>query len=869
MILMAEPQQTKIMAPPHKCADDDNYNFMTSPTTRHGRKRNVATLPTSVSSSVSSVERNQGSGSILPAGKSMKTVGESFHDKDNGCSKRRWPTTSQYIRGLTLVAAFLVLRTLHTSFVYTYNWKASEDRNLDSPFLELPSNFRGSERRSRRKRPRSSIAIDPVASSIYPLPTNHILSSNELNLADEGAWKRLCGGKDQYSIVPSSRVLISGIVSHPLGSEIALTLTKKCGVENMVGIADHPLNTDAFSRLAFLLRHLPNLQIHTSEFGINEVEMSEIFASLKPTLVIYLEAAPSPMPLERMPPPFQLRKTINTLELLCNSIVKQKYRDSQEAQLVHVTSGDQNELLSMAASHVYPMLLHTYRVQYDLRILQLKLPHIYGPFREGALWITDGFLQGNTTNLTNVDGNVPLIHISDSVQAVLSGMALSEASTARMKLLVIPDSHTINLNQLLKNIQESRNISADKLAYLVSWYHKNVYPYADTSVHEDKFTARLIRKAIGTTNKRLSLNESDGISLLQRRQNGTFPCLCECAAHIPCKKTSVLTPLLPISRSVTTGCRFVVYMVNFSRRLDELPLLSEAQEYRFSWPGDQICQVAFVSSKSKLVKRLAEIKKRQQPKAKLQTEDLNGELVENRWRLVWLEQDDSESLSEADYMMLKIVPGTFFSSNVTKAFYIEPDHLHSLPALNVLWFLMAKGLDTKKRKAKGKTIPARHNALLTYSFNVPEDNVANMDALARFVLGLKNQGSERIWPRRQLRFYELALESMDYRPIDTLFLIHNLESDRSRRLRCEWYEEQLFWSDDDKRNRDLEDLSLSFVMARWRFENRLVPFDDEKWGERIVDPSKGDSVEIRDQGSSQSQYFIKLHRPMEVRRHYN
>jgi hypothetical protein len=327
--------------------------------------------------------------------------------------------------------------------------------------------------------------------------------------------------------------------------------------------------------------------------------------------------------------------------------------------------------------------------------------------------------------------------------------------------------------------------------------------------------------------------------------------------------------------------------------MEDLPAIQEGPESSNGmWPRDLVCQVAFVSPKSKLVTTLVQEEKHNRPKDNLHTADLNGKLLHNNWLLIWSKRDDTDTMTEADYMMPKIVPGNFFGGNVTKAFYVEPTLVYSLPSLQIMWYLMAKQLDAKKQKGRTTrvtrsgtsvgelvelpVVPARHVALFTHSFGLPEplSSEISMDAVAKFVLAQKGQGSERsLWPRRQMQFYDNALERSRVQLVDTFILIHNLESDRSRRLRCEWYEEQLFWSNDqDGRNRDLEDLSLAFVLARWRTENRLVPAvdDDDIWGERIVDLSKGDKVEIIETAteSPPSQYFVRLHKPMKARRQY-
>jgi hypothetical protein len=167
-------------------------------------------------------------------------------------------------------------------------------------------------------------------------------------------------------------------------------------------------------------------------------------------------------------------------------------------------------------------------------------------------------------------------------------------------------------------------------------------------------------------------------------------------------------------------------------------------------------------------------------------------------------------------------------------------------------------------------IPAKHVALFSHWFASQGHGTAG--AMAKDTLDQKGIGWERSWPTQQLSFYDYVMRDYGLKVPDTFLVVHNVQSDRSRRLRCEWYEEQLFWStnsDDgeEHRSRDLEDLTLAFVLARWRAEDRLIPAD-ESWGERMLTDDELKDTKEDDSSSRSSQYFVKMHRPMAVRRKY-
>jgi len=213
---------------------------------------------------------------------------------------------------------------------------------------------------------------------------------------------------------------------------------------------------------------------------------------------------------------------------------------------------------------------------------------------------------------------------------------------------------------------------------------------------------------------------------------------------------------------------------------------------------------------------------------------------------------------------------------------LEPSNIQALPSLPILWFLMSKQLDQRKIPGRDKIvrrsgtsvestvhipgIPAKHVAMFSHWFGSQEHDTAG--AIAKDILDQKGIGWERPWPTQQMSFYDHAMRDFGLKVPDTFLVVHNVQSDRSRRLRCEWYEEQLFWSTDDgeeHRSRDLEDLTLAFVLARWRAEGRLIP-DDETWGERML--TRDELKDKKEDDSRSSEYFVKMHRPMAVRRKY-
>ena len=435
----------------------------------------------------------------------------------------------------------------------------------------------------------------------------------------------------------------------------------------------------------------------------------------------------------------------------------------------------------------------------------------------------------------------------------------------------------------------------NKLLAILSWYDKQASPYSLSFNTTSKSDLHATESVTYKTNQNLLQQtiDSESVSQIEKRQHNLFPCISECSQQQVSCVTSVWDEVIPITQEITSDCRYLLYTANFSDALIEIPQLQEAAN-NASWPRPSLCQIAFVSSSSPLVKNTIIANERNES---ITTHNLtgtdkvgnwNGKISNNGWRLVYVNQDET-SLSEADFMMPKITPGSFVSKNTTKALYMEPEHLKTLPPLQVVWYLMSRQLDAKAVPAregykKGQfvnlpPVPEKHITLFGHSLDVSAARLdiskpTYMTKLAEFTLRQKRRDpqSQSVWPKRQIEAYSKSIrwqdQIVDFRPVDTFLMIHNLGYKRSRKLRCEWYDEQLFWEN----NRNLEDISMSYVMYRWRLKEWLrstTVTDDEEpdetagqvWGEQMMD-------EPISAGSPSSHYFVKLYASMRARKFY-
>lgn len=766
------------------------------------------------------------------------------------------------------------------------------DGELDA--MDIPYRHHDNTSSGRIRRPPLVLSMNDETGTSHSTTTRGTSTRMQVQIPQNPKHlSSLCG-----TIVDTdARVLISGILSHPFGSELAMFLSKDCNVQRIVGISEHALDSEGYRRLAFLLRYLPNIEIHRTaavDSGPASMDISRIFESLIPTHVIHLEETSFlPSSLQITPAMIAVRNSINKIERVCEAMVKQKASGMISPRMVYVSTPtvQGSDQLTMAIRDIYPMLMKTYRSKYDIQLAHLQLPTIHGPFSEVSYLMGSILNQSkNLTTTVNMPTELPasLIHISDSIYLTLNCLSRikQSADNSLLPSFTAAKVHTHSLAALssaLRPNQAMNSSHSDRLLgqshHMRSWYHKVAHLY-DTSNGDNPRTQQAIRQTNSDIVEGFQNNRSiAGISQIERRNFQLFPCSSECATpHTQCSNSSFDESVHTVTRNSTYDCRYVIYTTDFSSSLKDLPALRNATDQNVAWPSHLVCQVAFVSSNSKLVSKL--IHHEESKTDQLEMSYWNGKLTHNRWRLVWASPEEELPLSEADYMMPKIVPGNFFSHNVTTALYMEVKHIDPLPSLPILWYLMAKQLHQKGIPGRDKVVrrsgtsvestihipglPARHIALFSHWAHTRRH--ASAGTMAKYVLDQKGVGWDRQWPNQQMEFLDFAWKDFDIHLPDTFLLVHNIQSERSRRLRCEWYEEQLFWSDKEARNRDLEDMTLAFVLARLRMEHRLVAFDDA-WGERLL--SSDELTRIADAEDMSSQYFVKHHKAMKVRRSYD
>lgn len=703
-------------------------------------------------------------------------------------------------------------------------------------------------------------------------------------ITDYIAGDDVCGHNKTNGYNINDRIVIAEILSHPVAAELAIKLADGCGVRHILGISNRLLSTEESARLEFLLHEIPTLQIKFGRGSLGSRATDELFESFSPSHIFYFHQDFD----EENPLAFRSRS--NQLEQICNTIVKMKFKSAEKGvrtRLLYVTSDLPEANKSGLSVTIASIMLGTYRAKYHLDASVLHLPYIFGPFTEGALWLrSDDFVDrvneivGRdqnqydkiTTSEVTTDNSFgmsqPILSTTDAIRSIMiSGKWGDIPNYESIPILSAQKFQTtlMNLSEKLLPLFKasftpdinSKYLDASFLPIL-SWNYKRAKPYRDPTgfetypIESDKITT------LGLNNTRHHFVKEDtaeisAFSQLERRQHNLFPCISVCASQVECK-SSVWDSIAPIAKMATKDCKFMLYTADFSRNLKELPLVRDSVNTA-KWPRESFCQLAFVSSKSTIVNDAIqkEPKNKGGDLSRKIVEEWNGRVSSNGWTLVWVDKDE-ESLDQTDSMIPKINPESIVSPNVEVVFYIEPEHYKVVPPLQ-LWFEMSKHMVAAAEIRDDYLIPERHIAFFAHAYNesaVEHLDVTEPDYISKAVKLILEQNNkmsldevQHFQTARQRQAYSSSLmwqkEELEFELIDTALMMYKVHNIRARQFRCEWYEEQLFWSNEN--NRNLEGLSLSFVLNRWRRRGRLLRNSfDEKWGEMMLLGENGEEL---------------------------
>ena len=643
------------------------------------------------------------------------------------------------------------------------------------------------------------------------------------------------------------RVLITGILSHPLGTAITLFVSKQCQVKHIMGVeylyeeetpprgraTESPFSTDVLENYQRLVHQIATLdivflptlagrrrqnqrRIHWSRQ--DGLDRAKVFQA---THIIHLEDVHWES--EYSVGYGDATRTLPTFSTRWNH-ARIKWQD----MLSIVLDGPANHAsppVLLSVSTTPPLTLPWLSLTSNLLTKALRqvfhspmsivtLPPTYGPLVTPKSPNVQNQMFGTAKVQPAVDSSNSSnrsIYVDDAVStslralAALSQTTMTESNPVR-HFVVDPSA-----SDLKKTERESRR--AKEIDAWLSRLGNNQH--------------------INTVNA--TYLETYGLSTTR------FPCASSCGT-VHCRP-SELDDLRTISHKVTAGCDRVMYMVDLSKDRSTVPIPKNIKRDEVSYP---ICRVAFVSGQSLLVQNL--LKQDSNSNDVLSFEKLqeeNGKHEEHSWRLVWLSNVDDKVLSAADLALLRLDPGSLFEDSVKKAMYTNMDEV--LTATSSQLEDIMNELDRSAQPASSKFVHVPGTKLLQEQSIRPErarravfyakrrkmcssdEDCANTSyfGLEQFV---QKSNGRLSW--NQVSFYTNLATLIDYNReffpsahstnsapndssipyywVDPGMYVHDLTMQQSRQFRCAWYSEFLRWNGEGV---DSEVLSLAFLVG--------------------------------------------------------
>ena len=489
------------------------------------------------------------------------------------------------------------------------------------------------------------------------------------------------------------------------------------------------------------------------------------------------------------------------------------------AIVIHLDHGDNHDNSFLAHMHWRQLLLLDHHPTL-LRVSQVDRPHWWTPPHVTVLQLPThvyGPYMDDASYQHTADNN-DAVYVDRALRAILQVLS-SHSHNGGGRYRLAPTAAANSGAQLQWDVAALKQQLPPDLRKTLTWKYEHDHPY--------------------TWNHTLP-----GLDTTYRHSYGAHPKPLPCASS--CQRPSECTPsvwdaIVPIAQAATFNCTFVVYLTALDPDQDQL--------YVPSSRGDELCRVAFVTESSPLV----------QDRVRRQVSDnnlaqSNGQVEVDGWTVVWL---PTGPLSDADYMLPLIDPSQLFHPTVHKAMFVDSAEF-AQPSDDALLVIMLSidrlghGKGWRKEKRPGTEISRFHRippekARHVVLFGGEPQEAPSMDPLPREQRKYYQQVAHFIQENRYRPQEEIdgtVYKQFPYQWLSMTFLVHDLRLPRAQTLRCDWFTEATFWGG----NRDLEEMSLAFVLARYRIEGSLGPelVDDEGWspflvehGEKVSDDQHG------------------------------
>lgn len=480
--------------------------------------------------------------------------------------------------------------------------------------------------------------------------------------------------------------------------------------------------------------------------------------------------------------------------------------------------------------------------EYGIVSVGLRYFSVYGPWNApGSPWfeLAERAVQSQLTddlgNGIDADSVMDFIYIDDAVDATLlamqtqrtepfvvniaSGQGTSWKDLTTKMIEFFPTDHEeskrdnsdgttdAETNSSTYNVGSIRRaqevlgfrpqISLDEgLRKVLAWHWDRAYPYGgaeDINSRNEPIVNEGIVSCLPT--------DSDCL-------HGTpvFPCASECSHDGQCIK-SYWDAVLGWTQALTEECTNVLYTVALDPFLDVIPSAHiRVDPNSDPFVNEGSCNLAFVSTSSPLVKKMRGEGPNQGHVISMDRTQL---LRAGLWTLIPVESPPAPQEQPLLALLPKLSPGLFFSNQVERAIYVEPDVLvDSLPKL----------LEEASMQPQHPTIVGA-TALLIGKHTLSSAKTPTDDFIPQ----------PQIWQPAKLRIQQSAYRMIRValsqsglnNVLDSRWMVHRLNKDDARLFRCDVAGEILQWGVQS------DEAAWEFVLELHDLWSRIVLGDDE------------------------------------------
>lgn len=447
---------------------------------------------------------------------------------------------------------------------------------------------------------------------------------------------------------------------------------------------------------------------------------------------------------------------------------------------------------------------------------------------------------GTTTGASIAD----IIHIMEQIFPRSIDEAKFEVLLNRLTAFFGDDSKVPTARGVLANITRAQyflnykpRVSLQQgILRTLSWHHDRLHPYGLPMSYDNLNVDELDVEKDTDTPLSTTATHSPPESLLSSgiaacspldkeclQGSAVFPCVSECANRRVCLP-SIYDHVIPATLELTMGCSAVMYTVLLGKNItaEDLPnasvaVSSDAHGFFADENGGK-CNLAFVTEGSKI---LTELDPRNSPK-KAPSKKLGiWELVpvpHISWSISSLLEEDEEIISlfasqEAQMLIPKLSPGIFFASTVKYAVYVKPNVVIS--DVNAILNLM------NERPRGGGMAGMNSGISMLLLQNLPPDSGLSSNPWSHVeedsLPDIRGAQQESAYQSIQIGLHGQILLNIPH-GVDSSFVVHSLQLEDARLLRCDVYAEVLQWES----FREGEAKSLEFVLGLHNLWSRLI-----------------------------------------------